>query len=288
MSCDKNWRFCRHNKEKRKIKDVRGAKMKKTGSSKGKFSKFLSGKGFYAVLAFCLIGTGAAAWVAVDSTVNSISNENQKKTSSSTEISQNPTVSQQSWGFPDENEQAEANVSDVPVTSQPESDSSSRSSSQQPVFYEPSEPLSEQDVYQELQPDAFILPIESEVFGSFSNGELVKNLTMGDWRTHDGIDIKAENGTDILAAADGVVGNIYEDPRWGKVVELEHKGDITTVYCGVAETGDLQVGDEVKICQVIGKVGSIPSEISLEDHLHFGIKMDGKWVDPLVAMNKMK
>lgn len=37
-----------------------------------KFSRFLSGKGFYVALAVCLVGTAAAAWVAIDSTQSSL------------------------------------------------------------------------------------------------------------------------------------------------------------------------------------------------------------------------
>ena len=39
----------------------------------------------------------------------------------------------------------------------------------------------------------------------FSNGKLVKNATLADWRTHDGVDIRAEVGDKVCAMADGTV-----------------------------------------------------------------------------------
>ena len=47
--------------------------------TKGNFSKFMAGKGFYVALTFCLIGAGAAAWAAVDRTIDSIDQNNKVK-----------------------------------------------------------------------------------------------------------------------------------------------------------------------------------------------------------------
>ena len=58
---------------------------------------------------------------------------------------------------------------------------------------------------------AYSLPVMSEVFNPYSGGELVKNVTLNDWRTHDGIDIKAAKGTDVMACADGTVAKIYDE-----------------------------------------------------------------------------
>lgn len=57
------------------------------------FQKFISGKGFYLALAVCLAGAGAAAWVAVDKTIENIE---------TTPLSETPQVQQQSDSAPAE------------------------------------------------------------------------------------------------------------------------------------------------------------------------------------------
>ena len=39
----------------------------------------------------------------------------------------------------------------------------------------------------------------------YSQGELVKSKTLGEWRTHDGIDLAAADGTPVVSIADGLV-----------------------------------------------------------------------------------
>lgn len=136
------------------------------------------------------------------------------------------------------------------------------------------------------EPLAFIMPIEGEVFAPYSQGELVRNLTLGEWRTHDGVDIRAAKGSPVRAVADGVVSQVYHDPMWGTVVEITHAGGLTSVTSGLDPAVAVKQGDSVRIEDTIGVVGSILSEVSLDDHVHFGLKQDGKWVDPISAMGK--
>ena len=57
------------------------------------------------------------------------------------------------------------------------------------------------------------------------------------------------------------------------------------VYCGLDnQTLGVQEGQQVKVKDVIGKADKVPCEISLENHIHFGLKQAGKWVDPVETM----
>lgn len=136
------------------------------------------------------------------------------------------------------------------------------------------------------EPLAFVMPIEGEVFGVFSQGELVRNVTLGEWRTHDGIDIKAAKGTPVRATADGVVSRVYDDPMWGTVVEITHAGGLTSITSGLDPAVAVSQGDTVRVEDTIGVVGSVLAEISMDSHIHFGMKEDGKWVDPITTMGK--
>lgn len=50
-------------------------------------------------------------------------------------------------------------------------------------------------------PQVVVAPLEGEVVAAFSVDQLAYNETLGDWRTHDGVDIAAAEGTSVLAAS---------------------------------------------------------------------------------------
>jgi murein DD-endopeptidase MepM/ murein hydrolase activator NlpD len=112
----------------------------------------------------------------------------------------------------------------------------------------------------------------------------VKNVTLGDWRTHDGVDIAAEKGADVLAAAAGTVSAVEHDALWGTVITLDHTDGRQTLYCGLSGVTPVQAGDAVLSSQVIGSLDGVPCEISDPNHLHFAMKEGGRWVDPLAVM----
>ena len=276
-----------------------------------KFSRFLSGKGFYVALALCLVGTAAAAWVAIDSTQNAILEESSSQlsrssissSSSSRTVSRSstPGASSSSAAGPSMSGSSSAAVyssSSMPAienvsgeeTAQVNTEVSDQDIAGNAPTQEAEAPVEDVAVDETLlttqEPLAFIMPIEGEVFAPYSQGELVRNLTLGEWRTHDGVDIRAAKGSPVRAVADGVVSQVYHDPMWGTVVEITHAGGLTSVTSGLDPAVAVKQGDSVRIEDTIGVVGSILSEVSLDDHVHFGLKQDGKWVDPISAMGK--
>ncbi len=99
------------------------------------------------------------------------------------------------------------------------------------------------------------------------------------WRPHRGVDFAAPRGTPILAVQDGTVKHRGWLGAAGRAVVIEHDG-FSSHYAHLSrfERG-LRNGDEVVKGEVIGYVGA--SGRATGHHLHFGIKIDGKWVDPL-------
>ena len=254
--------------------------------SKGKLSRFLAGKGFYAALAVCVIGAGAAAWVAVDKTVDRIDESNRRAAQPGSQAAS--SAPEPSYGFPDLEEAGKAQ-SGVGVQREKEPSSSSSSStaaaSSSAASSAPEAPSVEAKAQPELEPSSFVLPISGEIFVPYSGGELVKDPTLNEWRTHDGIDIKAEPGTPVKAVCDGQVTAVTDDPLMGRTVEILHQDGITSVYCGLDQV-QVAEGDAVKVTQPIGMGGEVPSEIALDPPLHFAIKVDGQWADPLKTMGK--
>jgi len=127
--------------------------------------------------------------------------------------------------------------------------------------------------------DKFILPIDNKIVAAFSDDELVYNTTMGDWRTHNGIDIKASRDTAVKACCDGVVDKVYNDGMLGWVVEIK-TDDFATRYCGLAEKIFVKQGDKVKQGDSIGTVGEIPLETTEDSHLHLEIIKNGQYQNP--------
>ncbi len=133
----------------------------------------------------------------------------------------------------------------------------------------------------------FVLPMGNDIIKDFSNGEMVYNLTLDDWRVHNGVDFAGTPGGRVNAVADGKITAVYEDSFLGTVVEVDHGNGMVSVYCGLNKETALTEGDSVKKGDRIGSLGDIPAEASDVEHLHFEVKIDGKTVDPLAALNKI-
>lgn len=258
--------------------------MNESPYNKNKGNNVLAGKGFYLVLAFCLIGAGAAAWAAASRTVGDVNRQN----SSIVEQLSQAEGGKVEWVEPEEQQTARS-TPDIPKesassSSAPSSPSSAASSSEPTVATGQS---AQQVPLDKPQPSVFMLPIEGSVLSDYSDGKLVKNETLKVWRTHDGVDIKAAKGSEVKCAADGQVSKVYEDPLWGMVVEVEHTGGLVSIYCGLEKPAKVKIGTAVDAGAVLGTLGVCPSEQLSESHLHMGLKQDGKWVNPLKTMNKI-
>ena len=129
----------------------------------------------------------------------------------------------------------------------------------------------------------FISPVVGTVSKGHSLEVPVFSNTLGDWRIHTGIDISAEEGADVFATADGTVSRVYNDPFFGKTVEITHAGGIVSRYSNLSADGiAVKEGDEIKSGAKIGKVGDTSiSELADESHLHFELRLDGVSVNPL-------
>lgn len=133
----------------------------------------------------------------------------------------------------------------------------------------------------------FALPMGTDIIKDYSNGEMAESKTMGDWRVHNGVDFGGSAGNEVVAVSSGKVTKVYDDSFWGTVVEIDHGSGMTVRYCGMKNGSCLPEGTEVEKYDKIGSLGHIPVEISEEDHLHLEVLIDGEYVDPLKALNKV-
>ena len=124
-------------------------------------------------------------------------------------------------------------------------------------------------------------PVVGQTVHDYAMESLSYNETTRDWRVHNGIDIAAEAGSTVCAAADGTVYTTYEDDTMGYTVVIRHEDGYTTVYSSLSEELAVSAGDTVTLGQAIGTVGnSALLESAIGDHLHFSVTCNDKPVDP--------
>ena len=132
-----------------------------------------------------------------------------------------------------------------------------------------------------IKEEDFVLPAGKKIIKDYSNSVAVKSKTMNDWRVHNGVDFKAEEGDEVKAVQSGAVLAVYNSSLWGTIVEIDHGAGVVARYCGLAESLKVGVNDVVEQGQAIGYVGKIPIEAADGAHLHFEILKDGAITDPL-------
>lgn len=225
------------------------------GKAAGKAEKFFAGRGYYIVLALCLIVIGASVWSLVS------------KSGGDTDVK--PQIKVDDVIKEDDSKK---DVLPVIVTT--------------PA---PSEPTVDPDdaeitgtMTNDTLPTTWVRPLVGKTDREYSVETLSYDLTMKDWRTHDGVDILAEAGALVRAAADGTVESVENDDLYGTTVTIRHGGGIKTVYSNLAETPTVSEGDTVRAGDVIGSVGDTAlCEIGQPTHLHLAMSKDGESVDPM-------
>ena len=241
-----------------------------------KLTAFVGGKGFYALLGLCLVVIAASAWTLFSSL-------------------QQPEDMGEVYYAPEDSAAAEVTPAPTPVQTAP----SSRHKAEEdvPVFRpgtetesaseeagasgEAAAPAEEESAEVNAAPEGWIWPVAGEVVLEYAPDYLVWNVTMADWRTHEGVDLAAAMGTRVLAVSGGTVEEVGEDDLMGTFVVVDHGEGISSLYANLAATPAVSVGDAVKMGDVIGSVGDTAlGETGEEAHLHFAMHCDGESADP--------
>ena len=128
-------------------------------------------------------------------------------------------------------------------------------------------------------------PVAGETIKDYAMDCLSYNETTRDWRVHNGIDIAAEAGTTVKAAAAGTVYTVFKDDTMGHTVVIRHEGGYTTQYASLAEDVSVKVGDPVQMGDAIGTVANTALlETAQGDHLHFSVTLNDEPIDPVAFL----
>ena len=129
-------------------------------------------------------------------------------------------------------------------------------------------------------------PVEGAPIFGYSMEALSYNQTTRDWRVHNGIDLAAEEGAPVMAAADGEVYTVYADDTMGQTVVIRHNDGYTTCYSSLSEQISVKPGDQVTMGDTIGYAAdSAIVESTLGSHVHFSVTHYDEPMDPEEFLN---
>ena len=238
-----------------------------------KLGDFVVGKGFYIVLFLCVATIGMSGYYLV------------RTMSRGAEILA-PAAGSASVTVPDPGEKEQGGT---PVILPPDR---SEGQTPAPLPEQPDDPEPEKVPVPEEQPAqgpeldpasaVFTWPVKGAVLRDFSVETLALDPTMGDWRTHGGLDIAAAEGIKVLSVAPGRVLEVYEDGLMGTTVTVDHGDGLTSRYCGLAAQTRVEAGEAVETGTVLGTVGDTAiAESGMEPHLHLEMWKNGTRADPM-------
>ncbi|ABB43723.1 Peptidase M23B [Sulfurimonas denitrificans DSM 1251] len=124
----------------------------------------------------------------------------------------------------------------------------------------------------------FVVPLESKITSDFGKARVYNNTLKG---YHGGTDFRASIGTPIIAANDGEVALAKDRFYSGMSILINHGDGIYTCYFHMSRF-DVKEGQRVKKGELLGLSGD-SGRVS-GPHLHFGVRVGGKQVDPLHFM----
>ena len=230
-----------------------------------KFLTFINGKGFYVVVLVCVAAIGISGFYLMRSMRGE---EEDAAVSGTASVTVTPSVRPSASLEPKES--GEVQSSARPTVSRPaETEPAEETPSQEPAASQPTALV-------------YTWPVKGELLADFSLETLAYDETMGDWRTHSGIDVAADQGANVMATANGTVSEIFSDDLMGTTVVIDHGQGMVSTYSNLQTEPTVAVGDKVYTGSIIGAVGSTAiAESSRASHLHFELLEDGTAVDPV-------
>lgn len=241
-----------------------------------KLSDLIKGKGMLVGFLVFLMAVGIGSFAVYKSTVNKLTNGNILTSFESSQVANTVSGIEKTTAASDESDS--------------ESESESKNTKEKTTVKVNKTNKNEgvnnnnKEIDTETQP--FVLPLKGKIINPFSNGELVKSETLGYWETHDGVDIKGKVGKKVVAMTAGTVKKVIDDPLFGTEIIIDHGNNIEGHYYNLKKAVDVAEGDTVNSGEKIGAVGKTADvESKLPAHLHFGIKQNGKWIDPISFIN---
>ena len=113
-------------------------------------------------------------------------------------------------------------------------------------------------------------------------GRRVHPIT-GNLQNHSGVDFGVVRGTPVVSPGAGTVANVWVDDTCGRGVRVKHGDGYETVYCHL-DRAMVDIGDRVSAGHQIAVSGNTGR--STGPDLHYAIKKDGVYIDPVPLMGR--
>ena len=133
------------------------------------------------------------------------------------------------------------------------------------------------------QPAQFVVPMENFELGKTASlNRLVFHPTLNHWRTHNGVNFTAPEGTVVRSMAAGTVVSVEHTQLEATIVTIQHANGLISSYQGLATNVTVEEGETVSAGTPIGSVAPIrPIARSEGSHMHLRTRVNGNLVDPL-------
>lgn len=275
-----------------------------------KIGDFLEGRGFYIVLALCIVAIGGSGYylyrmisLSDQLTTQSVSAQasvpadttEEKKTDTAQAVEDAVKAAAEQAAAAQEKAKEKAQA----AAQKQEEDPTKQAQGDQDLTAEPSKESKQQTDTTKTKTTqshtgtpaaSWSWPVEGKVVATFSTDKLSYNEALEDWRAHTGIDISAQVGDIVASACDGTVISVKENVMLGQTVTIQTPDELKVTYGNLANQVPVQAGDTVKAGQTIGNVGKTAAGESHDKAwIHLAVEKDGKAVDPtgyLKAKNK--
>lgn len=241
---------------------------------RNRFMEFLNSKGQYvAIFAFIVVAgicAGTAAY-------------NKGSKADDSEAAKSPISQTSEPVLTNKNAKTEENTETPSTNKAQETQAETKDNTQQPAAEDEAEKTISDDEDENID-IALSWPVKGDIILGYSPNSLVYDPTLDQYRTNDSIYIAADEGTNVLAAADGVVSEVVEDETKGNYVVIEHENGWKTTYSQLSDI-DVSEGSAVSKGDVLGVVAN-PSVYSsaMGSHIEFMVTLDDVTVDPEVAL----
>ncbi len=245
-------------------------------NSGGKLERFFEGKGFYIVLFLCAAVIGVSAWMLASGNRTMLKEANEANRPRLDNKKVETVI------LPPAKEEVRPVINPEPPVKPEEPDEPEVKAEPVETEAEPAEETAE--VFEESTADSnvYIWPLTGDLERGHCTDQLSYDMTLHDWRTHEGIDILSPMGSTVTAAHGGTVESIYEDSLYGTCVRVAHGDGTASIYANLSQPCAVNEGDVVAAGDVIGAVGNTAiCESGQSSHLHFAIEVNGESVDPL-------
>lgn len=239
-----------------------------------KLGDFVLGKGFYIVLFLCVATIGISGYYLIHNMTDRVAE---------------PAGGDAVVVLPDSEANGPEPVGTVPSTQsnlgqeiEESANAAVKPEKQKDDPLPEKQPIQQEEPKEQKSAAVYTWPVEGEILRDFSVETLALDPTLGDWRTHGGLDIAAALGAEVRAMAAGTVAQVNEDGLMGVTVVVDHGDGLVTKYCGLAAQPPVEAGDTVASGDVIGSVGDTAiAESGLASHLHLEAGLNGERVDPM-------